>query len=191
MSEDQTQQQTTQAPAGARIPGAIPGGAISRSTGEMGEPREQVSSRPLRDAVPPDRHGWWWGTGRRKTAVARVRMRVAKPDQAKLIIQKTAKKTKTIEEYFSEPEDRADCYAPLEATGVRDKFEIIVRTNGGGATGQAQAIRLGIARALRDYDPTLEGVLRDNGFLTRDSREVERKKYGQPGARKRFQFSKR
>ncbi len=149
------------------------------------------NTRAVRDPVPPDAHGWWWGTGRRKTAVARVRMRAAKEDEAKISIQTSKTKFKTVEEYFTEPEDRADCYAPLDVTQTRDKFQIFVRCAGGGITGQAQAVRLGIARALRDFDPSLEGVLRDNGFLTRDAREVERKKYGMAGARRRFQFSKR
>ena len=71
------------------------------------------------------------------------------------------------------------------------KLQIVVKCNGGGFMGQAGAIKLGIARAIRDYDPTTEAVLRQNGMLTRDAREVERKKYGQAGARRRFQFSKR
>ena len=76
-------------------------------------------------------------------------------------------------------------------TDTADKLEVFVRADGGGITGQAQAIRLGIARALVGYDPQLEPVLREKGYLTRDARKVERKKYGQPGARRRFQFSKR
>ena len=87
--------------------------------------------------------------------------------------------------------DRSDCAAPLKVTGTLGKMDVIAKCHGGGFMGQAQAVRLGIARALRDYDPTLEDALRDNGFLTRDAREVERKKYGQAGARRRFQFSKR
>ena len=98
---------------------------------------------------------------------------------------------KTIEQYFAEERDRNDCAAPLKVTNTLGKIDVIARINGGGYMGQAQAVRLGIARALRDYDPTLEDALRDNGFLTRDAREVERKKYGQAGARRRFQFSKR
>ncbi|NRA58142.1 MAG: 30S ribosomal protein S9, partial [Phycisphaerales bacterium] len=74
---------------------------------------------------------------------------------------------------------------------TKGRFDILVRCNGGGYMGQAQAVRLGIARALRDYDPSLEDALRDAGFLSRDARKVERKKPGQPGARRRFQFSKR
>lgn len=137
------------------------------------------------------KHGWWWGTGRRKRAVARVRIRPAKDGAAGVRVQISDKSSKTVEQYFSELRDRNDCYAPLNVTQMRDKLEVVCRISGGGFMGQAQAVRLGIARALRDYDPTLEDALRDNGFLTRDAREVERKKYGQAGARRRFQFSKR
>lgn len=167
---------------------------IAASEGQTiigGDDNVAVAERPLRDAVPADAHGWWWGTGRRKAAVARVRMRPAKDGEAKLVIQKTRKKFKTVEEYFSEDRDRGDCYAPLKATDTFDKMEVVVRAHGGGTMGQAQAIRLGIARALAGYDPNFEKALRDAGFLSRDARRVERKKYGQPGARRRFQFSKR
>ncbi len=137
------------------------------------------------------KHGWWWGTGRRKRAVARVRIRPAKEGAAGVRVQLTSKNYKSVEQYFSELRDRNDCFAPLNVTQMKDKLEVVCRIAGGGYMGQAQAVRLGIARALRDYDPTLEDALRDNGFLTRDAREVERKKYGQAGARRRFQFSKR
>ncbi len=147
--------------------------------------------RQLAEPKPADKHGWWWGVGRRKTAVARVRLRPTRDGQPKVLVQSTRKKFKTVEEYFSEPRDRADAYAPLTVTDTADKLEVIVRVAGGGIMGQAQAIRLGIARALVGYDPHLEDVLRDKGYLTRDARKVERKKYGQPGARRRFQFSKR
>ncbi|MHC4246017.1 MAG: 30S ribosomal protein S9, partial [Planctomycetota bacterium] len=79
----------------------------------------------------------------------------------------------------------------LQKTGTEGNVDVFVNADGGGFTGQAGAIILGLGRALREYDPSLEGALRENGFLTRDAREVERKKYGQPGARRRFQFSKR
>lgn len=147
-------------------------------------------TRQLRDPVAPDKHGWWWGTGRRKTAVARVRMRVADGEGSVTVYGKTGK-AKPVDVYFAEERDRADAVAPLKITNTFGKMEIHVRCHGGGFMGQAQAVRLGVARALRDYDPTLEGALRDAGFLTRDPREVERKKYGQAGARRRFQFSKR
>lgn len=148
--------------------------------------------RVLPDPKPADRHGWWWGTGRRKTAVARVRLRPAKDSgKGDIQIQVTNKKFKSIDDYFSELRDRADARAPLELTDTAGKLDVFVRAHGGGYMGQAQAIRLGIARALVGYDPSFEPALRDAGYLTRDARKVERKKYGQPGARRRFQFSKR
>ncbi|MBL4591414.1 MAG: 30S ribosomal protein S9 [Phycisphaerales bacterium] len=149
-------------------------------------------TRVVPDAKPADKHGWWWGTGRRKTAVARVRMRPAKKEgEGSLLIQINRKKFKTIEDYFSEPRDRNDAYASLKLTDTMGKLDVFVRVHGGGYMGQSQAIRLGIARALVGYEPNFDGTLRDAGFLTRDARKVERKKYGQPGARARFQFSKR
>lgn len=152
----------------------------------------QPMARRVREAVPPDRHGWWWGTGRRKTAIARVRMKpAAQEGQGDIQIQCSRKKFKPVAEYFTEDRDRGDVYAPLDITGTKGRFDIIIRATGGGYMGQAQAVRLGISRALRDYDPSLEDALRDAGFLSRDARKVERKKYGQPGARRRFQFSKR
>lgn len=143
------------------------------------------------DPKPADRHGWWWGTGRRKTAVARVRLRPAKDGHGKLQIQVSSNKFKEIDDYFSEPRDRKDARSPLTLTDTLGKLDVFIRAHGGGYMGQAQAIRLGIARALVGYDPTFEPALRDAGYLTRDARKVERKKYGQPGARRRFQFSKR
>jgi small subunit ribosomal protein S9 len=146
----------------------------------------------LPDPVPADKHGWWWGTGRRKAAVARVRIRPAKNSgQGQVQFQVSAKKFKTVEEYFSEMRDRNDAVAPLRLTDTDGKLDVFVRTHGGGIMGQSQAVRLGLARALVAYDPNFEPALRDAGFLTRDARKVERKKYGQPGARRRFQFSKR
>ncbi|MFN0134473.1 MAG: 30S ribosomal protein S9 [Phycisphaerales bacterium] len=147
--------------------------------------------RKLRDAVPADKRGWWWGTGRRKTAVARVRIRLSKDGPASFTVQGKTDKIRPVDEFFAEERDRADCLAPLKLTNTEGKFQICCSVHGGGFMGQAGAVRLGLARALRNYDPTLEGALRDAGFLTRDAREVERKKYGQAGARRRFQFSKR
>lgn len=136
----------------------------------------------------PDAHGWWWGTGRRKSARARVRI---KPGDGKITIQITRGKTKTVEEYFTELRDQGDVHAPLKVTQTEGQMDVVARLDGGGYMGQAQAFRLGIARALRKYDPSLEGVLREHGYLTRDAREVERKKYGLAGARRSYQFSKR
>ena len=147
--------------------------------------------RKLRNAIPADKKGWWWGTGRRKTAVARVRMKLCKDGKPSFIVNSPSKEAMPVEKYFNEERDRNDAVAPLKVTNTFDKFNIVVQVHGGGFMGQAGAVLLGVARALRNYDPTLEGALRDNGFLTRDAREVERKKYGQAGARRRFQFSKR
>lgn len=138
--------------------------------------------------MKPDAQGFWRGTGRRKTAVARVRL---KPGTGEIKIVISRKKSKKVEEYFTEIRDRNDAVAPLKVTSTFGKMDVVARLSGGGFMGQAQAMRLGIARALKGYDPAFEGALRDNGFLTRDPREVERKKYGQAGARRRFQFSKR
>ncbi len=154
-------------------------------------PAPEPAARKIAEPKPADKHGWWWGVGRRKTAVARVRLRPARDGQPKLLIQVNRKKFKTVDEYFSEERDRNDANAPLGVTDTADKLEVFVRVDGGGIMGQAQAIRLGIARALVGYDPHLETILREKGYLTRDARKVERKKYGQPGARRRFQFSKR
>lgn len=144
-------------------------------------PVEQT--RPLAEPAKPDAGGFVWGTGRRKAAVARVRV---KPGEGKFLI-----KGKEVDNFFSEPQHRAQCLAPLKATSMEGKLDIYVNTSGGGITGQAGAVMLGLARALKGYDPTLEQALRDEGYLSRDSRKVERKKYGQRGARRRFQFSKR
>ncbi len=147
--------------------------------------------RKLRSAIPADKKGWWWGTGRRKTAVARVRMKLCKDGKPSFVVNSPSKEGTPVEKYFNEERDRNDAIAPLKVTNTLDKFNVVVQVHGGGFMGQAGAVLLGVARALRNYDPTLEGALRDNGFLTRDAREVERKKYGQAGARRRFQFSKR
>ena len=123
------------------------------------------------------------GTGRRKTAVARVILRPGKGD---IKINGRA-----FEHYFVSEAARAIVRQPLLATETADKFDILINTNGGGPLGQAGAAKLGIARALLDFNVELRAKLKALGFLTRDAREHERKKYGQKGARKRFQFSKR
>jgi small subunit ribosomal protein S9 len=147
-----------------------------------------VEARPVRQAKEADAQGWWHGTGRRKTAVARVRI---KPGKGDIEIVISRKKTRTVEDSFSEERDRNDVVAPLKATGAMGKIDVKFRLSGGGYMGQAQAARLALARALINYDPSFFEVLRDEGYLTRDARKVERKKYGQAGARRRFQFSKR
>ena len=123
------------------------------------------------------------GTGRRKTSVARVRLL---PGAGKITIN-----GRTFENYFVLDTLRMVAMAPLVKTETTAKYDVIVLVHGGGPTGQAGAVRHGIARALLASDVTLRPALKSEGFLTRDSRQKERKKYGQPGARKRFQFSKR
>jgi len=149
-------------------------------------------TKPVRVAKPADKRGWWWGTGRRKTAVARIRLRPATDGKAGMILTSTSKTKKTIEQYFAEERDRSDAVMALKIANIpTDKLEIVGTVQGGGFMGQAGAVRLAVARALIDYDPTTEAALRSAGLLTRDARKVERKKYGQAGARRRFQFSKR
>jgi small subunit ribosomal protein S9 len=123
------------------------------------------------------------GTGRRKTAVARVFLRSGKGD--------IKVNGRTFENYFPSEASRAIVRQPLLATETADKFDILITTSGGGATGQAGAAKLGIARALLGFNSELRAKLKGLGLLTRDARQHERKKYGQKGARKRFQFSKR
>lgn len=142
---------------------------------------EQATETPQK--TEPDKGGFYWGTGRRKTSVARVRI---KPGEGTILINK-----RNPEKFFSELRDQEDVVAPLKATKTIGKIDVFVNVHGGGPSGQAGAILLGVARALKKYDSSLEPILRDNEFLTRDPREVERKKYGQRGARRKFQFSKR
>ena len=126
----------------------------------------------------------YWGTGRRKTAVARVRLIPGGSGQ--FIVNK-----KTIEEYFNRPDLVMVAKQPIELTSKTRDYDIFVNAHGGGISGQAGAILHGLSRALTKSDASLRPVLKKAGFLTRDARMVERKKYGQKGARARFQFSKR
>jgi small subunit ribosomal protein S9 len=125
----------------------------------------------------------WTAVGRRKTATARVYLR---PGTGQITVNH-----RPFEDYFPLAWRRKVILAPFEVTGTLGQFDVLVNVQGGGINGQAEAIRHGIARALVDYNPEFRKPLRDAGFLTRDPRMVERKKYGQPKARKRFQFSKR
>jgi len=123
------------------------------------------------------------GTGRRKTSVARVFLR---PGKGEIKVN-----DRTFENYFSTESARATVRQPLAATETVDKFDLVILASGGGVAGQAGAARLGIARALVEFNAELRARLKKLGYLTRDPRAHERKKYGQKGARKRFQFSKR
>ncbi|MGA3067423.1 MAG: 30S ribosomal protein S9 [Tepidisphaeraceae bacterium] len=140
------------------------------------------SNAPAAEA-PKGPRSYTWGVGRRKSAVARVRVA---PGSGKIEIN-----GRTLNEFFTSEGDRKSIFGPLEVTNTGGKMDIWARCNGGGATGQSGAIVMGLGRALAKYDSTLEVSLRNAGFLTRDSRMKERKKYGQRGARRRFQFSKR
>ena len=121
--------------------------------------------------------------GRRKTSVARVYLR---PGSGGVVVNK-----KELKEYLPTEIRQRAATAPLDDLELRGQFDVLVNAKGGGLTGQAEAIQLGIARALVEYDAELRKPLRDAGYLTRDPRMVERKKPGQPKARKKFQFSKR
>ena len=125
----------------------------------------------------------YYGTGRRKTSTARVYLR---PGGGGTVIN-----GRTLDQYFPNDVLKMVIQQPLLATENADKFDLVATVEGGGAAGQAGAIRHGVARALAEYNPELRKALRDGGFLTRDGRKKERKKYGQRGARARYQFSKR
>ncbi|MFM1830821.1 MAG: ribosomal protein [Planctomycetota bacterium] len=142
-----------------------------------------TAPRPVRAQEPADRFGWWWATGRRKTSTARVRV---KPGKGEILVNE-----RPFEEFFVLERDRRNIAAVLERTGMKGSLDVRATCVGGGVTGQAGAVLLGLARAVLAYDPNQEPVLREQGMLTRDARKVERKKYGQAGARRRFQFSKR
>ena len=130
-----------------------------------------------------DRFGVAMGTGRRKTSVARVRIQQG---TGKIQINKRG-----LDEFFCIEKDRMTVLSPLRATEKIGMVDVTIRVNGGGTTGQAGAILMGIARALEAMNPSLFPILKEGGFMTRDSRMVERKKYGHKKSRRGFQFSKR
>ena len=125
----------------------------------------------------------FWATGRRKESVARVQL---KPGSGKITINK-----RDLADYFGRKSSQAIVKQPLNLTNTLEKFDVIVNSRGGGLSGQAGAVRHGITRALIEFDPDLRTVLKKAGYVTRDPRAKERKKYGQRGARARFQYSKR
>ena len=145
------------------------------------ESKEEVTSKTA-PPMPENTH-FIWGTGRRKAAIARVRIR---PGTGKITVNK-----REMTDYFTTERDRQSVVSPLKVAGMLKSYDIWVNVGGGGYTGQAGAVMLGLARALSRHIPEIEHDLRSKGLLTRDSRMKERKKPGQPGARKSFQFSKR
>ena len=145
-----------------------------------------VEETPAADPVPEVPSGprqYTWGVGRRKSAVARVRIA---PGSGKIELN-----GRSLNDYLTSERDRKSIFGPLEVTNIAGKLDLFANCTGGGPTGQAGAIVMGLARALAKYDHSLEAALRGAGYMTRDSRMKERKKYGQRGARRKFQFSKR
>jgi small subunit ribosomal protein S9 len=130
-----------------------------------------------------EREGSYWATGRRKTSIARVRLAVG---EGKFAINR-----RTLEGYFGRETSRMVVNQPFEVTNTKDRYDVTANVHGGGIAAQAQALRHGISRALLLADAEHRSPLKKAGFLTRDSREVERKKYGRHKARKRPQYSKR
>jgi small subunit ribosomal protein S9 len=182
MAEEQAAEQQKSQPEGAQQQ-AEPAPAAAQAPAAETPPAEPAPA-PGRTAKPlPEGMQFIWGTGRRKKSVARVRIR---PGSGKFIVNK-----REMEKYFVEERDRNGILSPLQAANMLKSWDIWVNVNGGGFTGQAGAVTLGLARALVKGTPEVEGDLRSRGLLTRDSRMKERKKYGQKGARKRFQYSKR
>lgn len=143
-----------------------------------------VSSRPAPEAKKfSPKNPYVWGTGRRKTAVARVRI---KPGTGQFKVN-----DRDLPEFFRVERDRIAVRSPLQVTDTLKSYDVFCNVQGGGPSGQAGAVLLGLARALAAANTVFEPKLREHNLLTRDSREVERKKYGRAGARRRFQFSKR
>ena len=126
---------------------------------------------------------WFQGTGRRKESIARVFLRAG--------AGKFTVNGREVNSYFPNHAWKHDAIEPLKFTNLADQVDVVVTAQGGGTGGQAGAVRMGLSRAISRFNPELRPALRKNGFLTRDSRMKERKKYGQKGARKRFQFTKR
>lgn len=153
---------------------------VAAEAGVIDAPVEEEAALP---EPKIDEHGRSYATGKRKTAVARVWI---KPGAGKIIVNK-----KDHTEYFGRAVLQMIIKQPLVAAERNDQFDVYCTVTGSGPSGQAGAVRHGIAKALTYYEPSLRGVLKKGGFLTRDSRVVERKKYGRAKARRSFQFSKR
>ena len=151
---------------------------LAAATGVEPVVEEVVNREPVRDEL-----GRSYATGKRKDAVARVWI---KPGSGKVSVN-----GKQMDSYFARPVLQMILRQPFSVAGVEDQFDVVATVKGGGLSGQAGAVKHGISKALQLYDPSLRAALKAAGFLTRDSRVVERKKYGKAKARKSFQFSKR
>ena len=156
-----------------------------RTLGDLGELRGDAAAAPAAPVYQQklDAHGRAYATGKRKNAVARVWL---KRGHGKIVVNK-----KDFAAYFARPVLQMLLKQPLNAANRADQYDVIATVAGGGLSGQAGAVRHGISKALTAYEPDLRSVLKKGGFLTRDSRVVERKKYGKAKARRSFQFSKR
>jgi small subunit ribosomal protein S9 len=151
---------------------------VAEASGAAQATETEVSRAPVRDAL-----GRAYATGKRKDAVARVWI---KPGSGKVVVN-----DKEMKDYFARPVLQMILRQPFSVAGVEDQFDVMATVKGGGLSGQAGAVKHGISKALQLYDPSLRSALKAAGFLTRDSRVVERKKFGKAKARKSFQFSKR
>jgi small subunit ribosomal protein S9 len=152
--------------------------SVAAEAGLVPPPQEEIVREPK-----IDKQGRAYATGKRKTAVARVWI---KPGRGLITVN-----GKDHADYFGRPVLQMIIKQPLVAAGRKDEFDVVCTVEGSGPSGQAGAVRHGIARALMNYEPGLRALLKQGGFLTRDSRAVERKKYGRKKARRSFQFSKR
>lgn len=151
--------------------------------GVQGSTEDEINREPVRDEL-----GRSYATGKRKDAVARVWI---KPGSGKMLVRDAKGNYIDYSKYFARPVLQMILRQPFEVAGVSDQFDVMATVKGGGLSGQAGAVKHGISKALQLYDPSLRGALKAAGFLTRDSRVVERKKYGRRKARRSFQFSKR
>lgn len=163
--------------------GMIDASQVRLAVGMAGPETAEPASRRKKTAAELGPKEYCWGVGRRKKAIARVRIR---PGSGKITVN-----GREADEFFVNPRDRNDIRKPLGRTDRLSAYDVWVNVQGGGSTGQAGAVLLGVARALIVAEPELYPLLKDGGYLTRDSRAKERKKYGRAAARRSFQFSKR
>lgn len=161
----------------------MPEQQITEETAKSTEAPEQEQASPVYDRERHFHGGYYWGTGRRRTAVARVRI---KPGTGKIIVN-----DRVFTDYFPIVRYREELLAPLKLTNTMGKVDVFCNVRGGGVNGQSGAVKLGIARAISVMDARQRPILRKAGHLTRDPRMPERKKYGQRGPRRGYQFSKR
>jgi small subunit ribosomal protein S9 len=157
--------------------------ATLQTLADLGQTAQPAAPEAPKYVQKIDAQGRAYATGKRKDAVARVWI---KPGSGQITVN-----SRPVDVYFARPVLRMILQQPLQIVNRNDQYDIVVNVNGGGLSGQAGAVRHGLAKALTYYEPELRGALKKEGFLTRDARVVERKKYGKKKARRSFQFSKR